>query len=109
MSVKIGGFAAFMIAIVVAGGIERVVHTVVNRPKPKRKSDAQEAFWKALHAAIVETRNGPNYQTTEDFREVVNNKVAAAFTAATIDARDRKELDDFLSLLQAKWDVINAG
>lgn len=109
MSVKIGGFAAFMIVVAVAAAAERIAHTVVNRPQPKRKSAAQEAYWQALTAAVNEVREGPDYPDVKQFMDAVNTKTAAAFNAATLDARTRGELDEFLSLLEAKWVAINAG
>jgi len=108
MAIKIGGFAAFFITAVVVAGAERIVHTVVNRPKAKRKSAAQERFWLALDKAYVNQKALAKDQSAEEFEEDVKVAVRAEYDAAVLDTRDEAELETFRQLLQSKWEALYA-
>lgn len=105
MSVKIGGFAAFCIAVVVVGGVERVTHLITNRPKAKRKSERRDAFWAALDKELTALAD-KEFSSALELRKEVFPKVEAAHRLAVLDAIDCDELAEFQRLFEQKLEAL---
>lgn len=92
MQVKIGGFAAFMIACVVVGGIERVVSMACSRP---RKTPKQELFWKEMAHQTEALRKETPEITPDDLRTKLKEKLAGLYELALMECSDPEEIERF--------------
>jgi hypothetical protein len=105
MSVKIGGFAAFCIALVVVGGVERVTHCITHRPKAARKSAPRAAFWVALDKEIA-ALGDQKFESALELRKAIFPKVETAHRMAVLDAIDCDELAEFQRLFENKLEAL---
>lgn len=107
MSVKIGGFAAFAIALVIAGGIERVVHTVVNRSKPTPPQTPphlpkQDAFWAEFSTQLEALRKEDPSIKPADLRTKLKEKLVLQFDAALAECPTAYDVQCFIEQFDAK-------
>jgi len=75
MTVRIGFWTAVVCVGIVAGTVERVVHTVVNRPKGKSKNE--QKFWKEFAFQVEQNKQNWNLND-EDGRERFRNQIRKA-------------------------------
>jgi hypothetical protein len=109
MAVKIGGFAAFAIALVVVAGVERVVHTVCNRrhqekPRPRPK---QEAFWADFSTQLTMLREQTPAISPDDLATKLKESLQKAYDAALAECPNAYEVDQFLEQLDKKLDALS--
>jgi hypothetical protein len=104
MSVKIGGFAAFCIALVIAGGVERIVHTVVNRNKSvcSPPTPKQDAFWAEFATKLAELRAASPTISAEELPTKLKESLQTAYDAALAECSSSYEVDGFLEQLDRK-------
>lgn len=109
MSNNIGGFAAFMIALVVIGGAEKITKTICNRPVRPRKTPLQERLWKEL-AHQVELARAENAEITpEQLKEKVTAAVSGIYELAILDCVDLDEIDNLKRLYDLKTTFLATG
>lgn len=96
MQIKIGGFAAFMISVIVIGGIVQVVEAVANREvTPKRPR--RDKLW-ARMAELVKQGKG-NYAT---LAKCVEAETENLFRQACMETQSPDELEGLKIAYQNK-------
>lgn len=109
MAVKIGGFAAFCIAVVIAGGVERVVNTVCNRKRAYKRPSLpkQDAFWTEFSTQLEALRTETPDITPADLHTKLKEKLLVQFEAAIAECPDSHEVECFTDQFARKLDALN--
>ncbi len=104
--VKIGGFAAFLIACVVVGGIENITRSICERKATPRKTPLRERFWKEMTHKVEQYRKETPDIDAKDLREKIVADMAKLRELAIIECEDTMEIENFDATYTAKLDLL---
>jgi hypothetical protein len=107
MQVKIGGFAAFCIACVVVGGIERITSSIcVSRIGRGRKLPKQSLFWKELAHQVEALRTETPDISIDDLRTKLKEKQSPLYESALMECETPEEIERFTMQWNMKLEAL---
>ncbi len=104
--VKIGGFAAIIIAMVAFGTLENITRTVVNRPSKPRKTPLKDRFWKEMAHKVEHYRKEVPDIGDKDLREEIIADMTKLRELVIIECEDAMEIENFDTAYTMKLDML---
>lgn len=106
MQIKIGGFAAFMIALVIAGTVETVCTTAIGAGNCKKVKNKRIKLWKDFATFRDEERKNKPDISGEELRTYVRSAMSISVTDMLMALDNEDEREDFKLLFEARINAL---